>query len=127
MKKSSYARVIAANLTDVFFILIFASILLFIVQLFIPLTPLATTLIAVAIFIYYLVHSYLLKKQTFGNWALGLRRFNFSELPEYSGKGNVWCMEDLPNSTYTKRTVVIASIFATYLVILWLYGKYTST
>jgi len=47
-----------------------------------------------------------------GAWALGLRRYPYAVISEYSGKGSLFVYERLPSATYTRRTIVCVLLFA---------------
>ena len=70
-----------------------------------------TALIAVCAFGYaFLGHRGL--APSLGAWALGLRRYPYAVILEYSGKGSLFVYERLPSATYTRRTIVCVLLFA---------------
>jgi len=47
-----------------------------------------------------------------GRWALGLHRYEYSEVEEYNGSGTLIAYEKLASSEYSIRTVVAVIFFA---------------
>jgi len=46
-----------------------------------------------------------------GLWALGLRRYTYDQVAEYTGLGMLHVYEDLPSRVYAYRTVMSALLF----------------
>lgn len=61
---------------------------------------------------------------SFGNWGLGLRRYSYTSIEEFSGSGALFAIEKLPNSTLSQRTVVLAAYLGVMFFMLWLLGTY---
>ena len=71
--------------------------------------PILTVLTAIPVFGYPLV----LRRYgapSFGNWALGVRVYPCSLIPEYSPRGNLVVFEPLPDAEYSRRAIVGAVV-----------------
>ena len=127
MEESSATRRVVASLTDLFVLLAAAGVVGIFVQTALsyvfgywsPSIPLVVLCIAV---LGYLLVPRIYSLRTPGQWALGLRCFRFNELADFSGKGNLWCVENHPPREYTKRTFVVVGFLASFYVISWLYN-----
>jgi hypothetical protein len=109
---SGCSRIIVADIIDVW---MYLSLFNLIVLLFESLNYLsdsilvyiALTIAFVAIFFIRHSHRRLIGM---GEWALSLRRYSFSEIRGYSGKGSISCVELLSRKKYSVRTLITAGI-----------------
>lgn len=129
MELSSITRRIAAGVTDLFMFVALVGILTIIIQtigssilgFWSEYTGLGSLVVVTLGFIISRKYS---SFRSPGEWALGLRRFSMSELDEYSGKGSIWCVENLMRKEYTRRTFIILGWFCAFYLILFSYGYY---
>lgn len=87
-------------------------------------TNLSSEVNGILIFLVFL-YTYLAYKNivfSVGQWGNGLKRFSYNDIEDYSGKGTVYLVDNLPKSTLTYRTIVIVVWFILMIFILWLLG-----
>ena len=67
------------------------------------------------------------KIPSIGNWALGIRRYLYSEIEEYSGAGVLFVKENLTRKTHTSRTIIFVIVFCVlYAVARLIWGQYAT-
>jgi hypothetical protein len=55
---------------------------------------------------------------SFGNWVFGTRRYPYSSIEGYSGKGELVVFEPLKNGEYSRRTIMAAVVFGVLIAAL---------
>ena len=131
MEESSLSRRVVAGLTDLFLFVAIAGICGIVISSLIgvmfgfyyPATPLV---ISIIVAVAYIAVPRVYGIRTIGQWALGLRRFSFNVLSDYTGNGAVWCVERIPQKEYSRRTVAVLLIFASFYVTVWVYNVYVA-
>jgi hypothetical protein len=100
-------RPVVAALVDLYL----ATAVLSIIAAVIGIEGAVSALLAVLAFGYaFLAHRAL--ASSLGAWALGLRRYPYKVITEYSGKGTLFVNERLSSAVYTRRTIVCVLVFA---------------
>jgi hypothetical protein len=71
----------------------------------------------------YLILRAFVRLPSVGDWALALRRYSFSEIEGFNGKGSVVCIEPLLDKTMTRRTLIVASAYGGFMLLFWFYAS----
>ena len=107
MAVAGLLRPVVAVLVDLYL----ATAVLSIIAAVIGIEGAVSALLAVLAFGYaFLAHRAL--TPSVGAWALGLRRYPYKFITEYSGKGTLFVFEKLPSAVYTRRTIICVLVFA---------------
>jgi hypothetical protein len=121
MIKASSVRSNIAMAIDLFFVTIIARFTAETAMKLMPTTPgitaqTLTVMILFMAFCIYMMRRKLPRFRTPAEWAFGLRGFEYSELPGYSGSEFLCCREILHPSEDSRRTKIISLIVAVLVV-----------